>query len=244
MTKITLLLTLAGLLLLGNAGFAQDQDPASPRSGNAGRGRDLLVFLGPRPAGGFSPLQQQELGRRVRCAAIRRQIQDELDVEAAGSSGLYEMSELRVDEKENCTPPPQPSGVQPTPQPIPQPAMQPVQAPTWQPPKASLAPPPAPQSVSRPAPPTTQPLAPQPHASGPAYTPAPDYPHDEMAAGHEGVVTVQLVMDADGSVKAASVAKSCGFPALDASALNAARTWRIPAAAGRTIDVPLTFSSH
>ncbi|HTA65492.1 MAG TPA: TonB family protein [Xanthomonadaceae bacterium] len=252
---------LAGLLLLSSAVFAQDQGPVSPRVGNAQRGNDLLLFLGPRPAGGFSPLQQQALGRRVRCAAIRQQIQDELDIEAAGSVSLYTMSELRVEERENCTPISQGAGAQQATLPAPQPVPQPAQASTWQPPKLSSAPPPVTQATSpqpsHPVPIVSQATSsptqhsmppsapqPQPHATGPAYTPAPDYPHDEMAAGHEGVVMVQLVMNPDGTVKAASIAKSSGFPALDTAALNAGRIWRIPAAAGRTIEVPLTFSAH
>ena len=102
---------------------------------------------------------------------------------------------------------------------------------------------PAPAAVPPPAPLAAQAPAVA-AAAGPSYTPAPDYPHDEMAAGHEGTVLVQLVMNPDGSVNAASIAKSSTFPALDAAALQAARSWKIPAAAGRTINVPLKFSSH
>ncbi|HEY2344444.1 MAG TPA: energy transducer TonB [Xanthomonadaceae bacterium] len=247
-------------LLVGSAAFAQSQDPGSPRAGNGERGRELLSVLGPRPAGGFSPLQQQELSRRVRCAATRQQIQDELDVEAAGTaSSLYVMSELRMIEKETCAPVPLLPGMQPAaPAPVPQAPKAsfvppPVAASASQPQsqKASPVPPSTPpraqQLASKPAPVTAPPAAAQPAkpvATGPAFTPAPDYPHDEMAAGHEGVVMVQLAMNADGSVKAAAVAKSCGFPVLDASALAAAKTWRIPAAAGRTINVPLTFTAQ
>lgn len=242
---------IAGLLLCAGQAFAQEQDAASPRAGNGARGRELLTILGPRPAGGFSPLQQQELARRVRCAATRQQIQDELDVEATGTnSSLYVMTELRMLEKENCAPVPLPPGMQPAPASAPPPPK-----PSFMPPPSAPAPAPVQQQAAkappRVAPPPAQPSAPQASAqpakvvaTGPAFTPAPDYPADEMAAGHGGVVMVQLAMNPDGSVKSAAIAKSCGFPVLDASALAAAKTWRIPAAAGRTINVPLTFSAH
>lgn len=224
-------------LALAGAAWAQSADPASPRAGNGERGRQLLEILGPRPAGGFSPLQQQELMRRVRCAATRQQIQDELDVEAAGaSSSLYVMSELRMLEKENCAPVPLPAGTQPIVVPPAAPAA------TWRPPQAASV---APVAASRVAP---APVAPASTAravqaaAGPTYTPAPAYPASELAAGHAGVVMVELVMDAQGAVTAAAVARSSGYPALDAAALAAAKTWRIPAAAGHTIKAPLTFT--
>ena len=291
-------LSLIGLLMLSGAVIAQESDPASPKTGNVQRGRALLSILGPKPqdASGISPLQQQELNRRVRCAAIREQIQDQLDFEAAGSVGFYAMAQLRAVEGETCapvqqdplviqapkqpvatyrppvqrpsTPPPQPQPVQ---QPLvrqspPQPSqVQPAlpQQPLPQPPRVQQPPPqqsvpqqPVPQSPvvqpasaqrqaqQQPLPPSPPPAPTKPSTSAPDYTPAPDYPHDEMAAGHEGVVVVQLVMNADGSVKSASVSKSCNYPILDAAALTAAKTWRIPAAAGRTIVVPLKFSAH
>lgn len=237
----------AGAVLLASGTWAQDQDPASPRAGNGERGRALLQVLGPRPAGGFSPLQQQELMRRVRCAATRQQIQDELDVEAAGSrSSLYVMSELRMLERENCTPVPLPEG---TPASVlPSPA-----AASWQSPAAVATTPLAGQPPRSAAPGPTSagtartPVATRqavPAAAGPSFTPAPAYPADEMAAGHAGQVLVQLVMSREGTVTSARVARSSGFPKLDEAALAAAKTWRIPAAGGRTIDVPLTFSVH
>jgi TonB family protein len=241
MKNATLLLVLAGLLLLSGTGFAQARDPASPKVGNRERGRELLAVLGPRPhdAAGITPLQQQELSRRVRCAATRQEIQDELDFEAAGSTGFYPMLELRAAENEVCTPPPQlilpsvqhappqPAAKQPPPPPPPPPHA------TFQQPQRTVA-----QTPLQTVPP------PKPVSAAPTYTPAPDYPKAEMDAGHEGIVLVQLVMNADGSVQAASVAQSSNYPTLDAAALTAARTWRIPAAAGRTIKVPLKFSAH
>ncbi|MBS0465538.1 MAG: energy transducer TonB [Proteobacteria bacterium] len=237
-------------LLLGGVCAAQAQDPASPVAGNGERGRQLLAILGPRPPAGFSPLQQQELLRRVRCAATRQQIQDELDVEAAGANGsLYAMTELRQTERESCAPVPMPAGM-PAPAPV---SSAPV--PVWRPPQAivsSVSPPvpvPAtttgkgPTAINAPAATHAPPVV---HAMGSAYTPAPEYPTAERAAGHQGEVMVQLVMNTDGTVRAATVAKSSGYPVLDAAAVKAALTWRIPAAGGdgRVINVPLTFTSQ
>ncbi len=236
MKNITFLMGLAGLLACCVCN-AQAQDPASPKTGNAQRGRVLLSILGPKPhdAAGISPLQQQELNRRIRCAAMRQEIQDQLDFEAAGSSGFYVLSQLRATEQEICLPPPQinvPLVSQPPPpsRPASHPTFSKVSPPSLppQPVQATVSPAP----VVRAAP------------DAPSYTPAPDYPKTEMEAGHEGSVMVQLVMNADGSVKAATVAQSCNYPVLDAAALAAARTWRIPAAAGRTIKIPLRFSAH
>ncbi len=240
MKNILLLLGLAGLLVCC---ACSAQDPASPKLGNAQRGRALLSILGPKPhdAAGISPLQQQELNRRIRCAAMRQEIQDQLDFEAAGSSGFYVLSQLRATEQEICLPPPQIELPQATPQRPPQPLPSPPRlAPHATFSKVSTPPllPPPVQTAAPPAPVV------QIASDVPSYTPAPDYPKAEMDAGHEGSVMVQLVMNADGSVKAATVAQSCNYPILDAAALAAARTWRIPAAAGRTIKVPLKFSAH
>ncbi len=245
-----------GVVLWCGAALAQAPDPASPRAGNGERGRELLTILGPRPASGFSPLQQQELMRRVRCAGTRQQIQDELDIEAAGAkSSVYDMAELRMLERENCAPVPLPSGAAAAPVVAPPHAA----SPNWRPPPVVVteSAPPAPAHVgsapaSRPpavaasATQTAVPATPEIHAMGSAYTPAPEYPPAEKAAGHEGTVIVQLVMNADGSVRSSAVGKSSGFPALDEAAVQATRNWRIPAAAGdgRTIGVPLRFSAH
>ena len=256
MTIVGRQLGLFGLLLLSGACIAQERE--SPKVGNQERGRILLSILGPKPhtASGISPLQQQELNRRVRCAATRQEIQDQLDFEAAGSPGFYTMAQLRAMEVATCTPVEAEVALPPLPQ---QPAQQPPASrppAQFRPPAQRVTAPPQPvpppvaqQSAPVPRPPqqpvvlAQQPPKPPP-SNIPAYTPAPDYPEADKAAGHEGTVVVQLVMNPDGSVKAAAVAQSSTFQALDAAALNVAKTWRIPAAAGRTINVPLKFSAH
>lgn len=49
----------------------------------------------------------------------------------------------------------------------------------------------------------------------------PMYPHDDLAAGHEGTVTLRFRVEATGTVSESKVAKSSGFPGLDESARQA-----------------------
>jgi hypothetical protein len=133
------------MLLLSVASVAQDRDSASPKVGNVQRGRTLLAILGPKPndAAGIAPLQQQELNRRVRCAATRQEIQDQLDFEAAGSPGFYSLPQLRGVESEACT------SIQ-----LPDlPRVSPAQS------AASFRPPAQRQAAQPPQPPPTQPVA-------------------------------------------------------------------------------------
>ena len=62
----------------------------------------------------------------------------------------------------------------------------------------------------------------------------PAYPAGARQRKEEGDVVLQLSIDAQGRVTAASVAVSCGYPELDAAALRAARKARfVPARVGR-----------
>ena len=81
-------------------------------------------------------------------------------------------------------------------------------------------------------------------------TPAPAYDDAERRAGHAGTTQVVFHVAADGTVVDARVAQTSGWPALDASALEAARRWRFePArdAEGKAVasqmQVPITFGS-
>jgi D-alanyl-D-alanine endopeptidase (penicillin-binding protein 7) len=49
----------------------------------------------------------------------------------------------------------------------------------------------------------------------------PMYPHDDLAAGHEGTVTLRFRVEATGTVSESKVAKSSGFPGLDEAARQA-----------------------
>jgi bla regulator protein BlaR1 len=49
----------------------------------------------------------------------------------------------------------------------------------------------------------------------------PIYPHDELAAGHQGTVRMAFLVNTDGSIASARVEGTSGFPALDEAALSA-----------------------
>lgn len=81
------------------------------------------------------------------------------------------------------------------------------------------------------------------------FSPQPDYPADELAAGHEGRVVLRVRVNARGSVESADVKQSSGFPALDEAARVAVRRWRfkIPDADSlqpdqvREVAIPIRF---
>jgi protein TonB len=78
--------------------------------------------------------------------------------------------------------------------------------------------------------------------------PAPEYPIASSRRREEGVVMVQVRVDANGAPSAISLAASSGYPLLDAAALDAVRRWTFdPArAAGAPVSslvtVPVRFS--
>lgn len=49
----------------------------------------------------------------------------------------------------------------------------------------------------------------------------PQYPHDDLNAGHQGTVTLGFFVDETGHVKASKVAESSGFTTLDEAARTA-----------------------
>lgn len=64
----------------------------------------------------------------------------------------------------------------------------------------------------------------------PDSCPVPAYPRREREKGIEGRVRLRLLVDADGSVKEAAVARTSGSEALDEAALEAVKQWRFEAA--------------
>lgn len=76
---------------------------------------------------------------------------------------------------------------------------------------------------------------------------APDYPEPLRRARIEGTAWIHAVIEADGRVSGASVARSSGSDALDEAALAAVRTWRFePAlengsAVQSEADLPIVF---
>lgn len=63
-------------------------------------------------------------------------------------------------------------------------------------------------------------------AARPVQTPAPEYPDQAYAQGHQGKVLVKLRIGADGNVEAAEVQESSKSGPLDAAALTAVRSWK------------------
>lgn len=61
----------------------------------------------------------------------------------------------------------------------------------------------------------------------------PMYPHEELAAGHEGTVSMKFLVNVDGSIASSRVDRTSGFPALDDAALQALNKCRfMPARKG------------
>ena len=63
-------------------------------------------------------------------------------------------------------------------------------------------------------------------ASALATNAPPAYPVEALRNGWEGTVLVEIRTDAMGAVVLATLARSSGYPALDAAALTAARAWQ------------------
>ena len=78
--------------------------------------------------------------------------------------------------------------------------------------------------------------------------PVPDYPIPSRRRREEGVVLLNVMVQADGAPAAVSINRSSGFPLLDRAALDAVRRWTFePARAGglpvaRLTVVPVRFS--
>jgi protein TonB len=92
-------------------------------------------------------------------------------------------------------------------------------------------------------------------ASGPVSSearylsnPRPDYPEEARQMRQQGVVLVNVEVDADGRAGEVSVSRSSGYPQLDEAAVRAVRRWRFePARAGglpvsSRVEVPVRFS--
>jgi len=78
--------------------------------------------------------------------------------------------------------------------------------------------------------------------------PAPEYPIASRRRREEGVVMVQVTVEANGAPSAITLATSSGYPLLDAAALDAVRRWTFePARAAGVpvsslVTVPVRFS--
>jgi TonB family protein len=73
----------------------------------------------------------------------------------------------------------------------------------------------------------------------------PTYPDASRRAQEQGDVMVRVVVSKQGAPIEVTLARTSGFPALDAAALEAVKTWQYAAAtdaAGNTIEAPIQFN--
>lgn len=111
---------------------------------------------------------------------------------------------------------------------------------------ADVVPPatPAPRAADEVAPPVTE-VAPGPPTSAPAplpgAAPTPDYPESWARRGWHGEVTIELDVATDGTVSAARVVVSSGYPRLDELARSTLATWRFAPASEGGVAVAGTF---
>ena len=68
--------------------------------------------------------------------------------------------------------------------------------------------------------------------------PKPDYPIPSLRRGEEGIVLLDVQVQADGTPAAISLNRSCGHPLLDRAALEAVRRWTFEPA--RAAGVPVS----
>lgn len=148
--------------------------------------------------------------------------------------------------------PPPPVLVAERPQPTPEPVVE-APPPLPEPVPEALPPPPPPQpvvavEVPRPAPPPPPPPTP-PRAADYLNNPKPAYPALSRRLGEEGVVRLNILVNADGSVAQIELAQSSGHPRLDEAAMRTVQSsWRFEPArqSGRPVQawviVPIQFT--
>lgn len=74
---------------------------------------------------------------------------------------------------------------------------------------------------------------------------APVYPESSQRAQEQGDVLVRVLVSQEGTPLAVTLARTSGFPSLDAAAIEAARQWKYAAGtddAGNAIEAPIQFN--
>ena len=115
------------------------------------------------------------------------------------------------------------------------PAVEPVQPQLEPPPQPIAQQPVKPVQVAKPAP-VQEVLVSKPRFAAPPQ--APEYPMQARRRKQEGVVLVEVRLDARGSQRARAVLKSSGFPALDEAALDAVARWQFLPEQNNGLGVP------
>ena len=119
------------------------------------------------------------------------------------------------------------------------------------PPPEPPPPPPVVQpSEAKPAEPAPAPVQPPRADAGQLNNPAPIYPSMSRRLREEGIVVLEILIKADGTVGEIKIKNSSGFKRLDETAVKAVKRWRYQPATqgGKSIDFwyeqPLEFSLH
>lgn len=162
-------------------------------------------------------------------------------------------------EPEPAPPPPAPLPPPPPPEKKPEPTPKPKPKPLPKAPPSERAVK-APEPEPTPAPAVAQPAEPAPAAPAPVLppradagqisNPAPAYPSLSRRLREEGLVVLEILIRADGSVGEIKLKASSGFKRLDEAAMNAVKRWRYQPATqgGIAIDFwyeqPVEFNLH
>lgn len=162
-------------------------------------------------------------------------------------------------EPEPAPPPPAPLPPPPPPEKKPEPTPKPKPKPLPKAPPSERAVK-APEPEPTPAPAVAQPAEPTPAAPAPVLppradagqisNPAPAYPSLSRRLREEGLVVLEILIRADGSVGEIKLKASSGFKRLDEAAINAVKRWRYQPATqgGIAIDFwyeqPVEFNLH
>jgi protein TonB len=160
-------------------------------------------------------------------------------------------------EPEPTPPPPEPLPPPPPPEKKPEPAPKPKPKPlpkappserAVKAPEPEPAPPPPVAKPAEPAPAAPAPVVPPRTDAGQISNPAPAYPSLSRRLREEGLVLLEILIRADGSVGEIKLKTSSGFKRLDEAAINAVKHWRYQPATqgGKAIDFwyeqPLEFA--
>ena len=165
--------------------------------------------------------------------------------------GVLVMAEPEAPPPPPEPPPPPPPEKKPEPKPAPKPlpkappSERAVKAPEPEPP-----PPVQPPAEPKPAEPTPAPVLPPRAEAGQLSNPAPAYPNLSRRLREEGIVVLEILIKADGTVGEVKIKRSSGFKRLDTTAVTAVKRWRYqPATQGdKKIDFwyeqPVEFNLH
>jgi protein TonB len=146
-------------------------------------------------------------------------------------------------------PPPPEKKPEPKPKPKPAPKAPPSERAVKAPEPEPIAPVEKP-AEPKPLAPAPQPIVPPRAEAGQLTNPAPVYPNLSRRLREEGIVVLEILITADGTVSEIRIKNSSGYKRLDDSAVKAVKYWRYQPATqgGKAIDFwyeqPIEFNLH